>query len=245
MLPIAMPFCLILTCGSRYADRRRMLNPATKSEGFAQQRESMVEVQLRARGIYDERVLAAMARVPRHEFVPEEYWDQAYEDHPLPIGEGQTVSQPYIVAIMLQAVSLAGTETVLEIGTGSGYQAAVLGELAKRVHTIERHASLAHCAKAVLHRLAYSNLTVHVGDGSQGLPEHAPFDAIVVSAAAPRIPPSLFEQLRNGGRLAIPVGPASAQEFQLVRKEHGMMAITRLEGCRFVPLIGCQGYPED
>lgn len=205
----------------------------------------MVEVQLRARGVYDERVLAAMARVPRHEFVSEEYWHQAYEDHPLPIGEGQTVSQPYIVAIMLEAVSLNRSETVLEIGTGSGYQAAVLAELAQRVHTIERHACLADSAQTVLHRLGYSNVTVHVGDGSQGLPQHAPFDAIVVSAAAPRIPPSLFEQLRDGGRLAIPVGPTYAQEFQLVRKEHGMMAITRLEGCRFVPLIGCQGYPED
>lgn len=205
----------------------------------------MVEVQLRARGIYDERVLAAMARVPRHEFVAEEYWDQAYEDHPLPISEGQTVSQPYIVAIMLQAVALTGNETVLEIGTGSGYEAAVLGELAQRVHTVERHASLADSAEAVLHRLGYNNATVHIGDGSQGLPDLAPFDAIVVSAAAPKIPPSLFAQMCEGGRLAIPVGPAYAQEFQLVRKEQGMMAITRLEGCRFVPLIGCQGYPED
>jgi len=205
----------------------------------------MVELQLRARGIYDERVLAAMARVPRHEFVSEEYWNQAYEDHPLPIGEGQTISQPYIVAIMLQAASLSGAETVLEVGTGSGYQAAVLARLAQRVHTVERHASLAHSAEAVLQRLGYSNVKVHVGDGSQGLPEHAPFDAIVVSAAAPRIPPSLFGQLCEGGRLAIPVGPAYAQEFQLVRKKHGQMEITRLEGCRFVPLIGCQGYPED
>lgn len=205
----------------------------------------MVEVQLRARGIYDERVLAAMARVPRHEFVAEEYWDRAYEDHPLPIGEGQTVSQPYIVAIMLQSLSLKGPETVLEIGTGSGYEAAVLAELAERVHTIERHDSLASSAKAVLQRLGYSNVTVHVGDGSQGLAEHAPFDAIVVSAAAPRIPASLFGQLGEGGRMAIPVGPAFTQEFQLVRKEYGEMSITRLDPCRFVPLIGSQGYPED
>jgi len=222
-----------------------MLNPAIKPEAFAQQREQMVEVQLRARGIYDERVLAAMGRVLRHEFVSQEYWNQTYEDHPLPIGEGQTVSQPYIVAIMLQAVSLTGSEVVLEIGTGSGYQAAVLGELAKTVYTIERHASLAHSAEAVLQRLGYSNVTVHVGDGSQGLAQHAPFDAIVVSAAAPRVPPSLFEQLREGGRMAIPVGPTYTQEFQLARKEHGEMSITRLDPCRFVPLIGCQGYPED
>jgi protein-L-isoaspartate(D-aspartate) O-methyltransferase len=215
-----------------------------KAESLAKQRKNMVEVQLRARGIYDQRVLAAMAHVPRHEFVSEEYWDQAYEDHPLPIGENQTVSQPYIVAIMLQAVSLSGSETVLEVGTGSGYEAAVIGELAQQVYTIERHASLARTAEAVLQRLGYNNVTVCVGDGSQGLPAHAPYDAVVVSAAAPRVPPSLFEQLREGGRMAIPVGPAYSQEFQLVRKEHGEMAITRLDACRFVPLIGCQGYPE-
>jgi protein-L-isoaspartate(D-aspartate) O-methyltransferase len=204
----------------------------------------MVEVQLRARGLRDRRVLAAMAHVPRHEFVAEEYWDQAYEDHPLPIAEGQTISQPYIVAIMLQALSLEGTETVLEVGTGSGYQAAVLAELAPRVYTIERRAFLAHSAQAVLKRLGYDNVTVHIGDGSQGLGEHAPYDVIVVAAAAPRIPLPLFEQLREGGRMAIPVGPAYAQEFQLVRKESGGMVINKLESCRFVPLIGCQGYPE-
>jgi protein-L-isoaspartate(D-aspartate) O-methyltransferase len=204
----------------------------------------MVEVQLRARGIYDERVLAAMARVPRHEFVAEDYWNQAYEDHPVPIGEGQTISQPYIVAIMLQALSLTGSEIVLEVGTGSGYQAAVLAELALRIYTIERHASLARSAEAILLRLGYSNVSVHTGDGSQGLPEYAPFDAIVVSAAAPRIPPSLFEQMREGGRMAIPVGPPYSQEFQIVRKEHSEMVVTRLDACRFVPLIGCQGYPE-
>ena len=215
-----------------------------KAESFAKQRKSMVELQLRTRGIYDSRVLAAMAHVPRHEFVSEEYWEQAYDDHPLPIGENQTVSQPYIVAVMLQAVSLSGPETVLEIGTGSGYEAALLAELARKVYTVERHASLAHSAEAVLQRLGYNNVTVHVGDGSQGLPAYAPFDAIVVSAAAPRIPSSLFEQLREGGRIAIPVGPAYSQEFQLVQKEHGAMAITRLDACRFVPLIGCQGYPE-
>lgn len=214
------------------------------ADAFAKQRESMVEVQLRARGIQDLRVLAAMARVPRHEFVSREYWDQAYEDHPVPIAEGQTVSQPFIVALMLQALSLEGTETVLEVGTGSGYEAALLADLAHRVYTIERHASLARSAETVLLRLGYSNVTVHVGDGSQGLPEHAPFHAIVVSAAAPRVPPPLFEQLGEGGRMAIPVGPSYAQEFQLVRKEHGEMVVTTLEACRFVPLIGCQGYPE-
>jgi protein-L-isoaspartate(D-aspartate) O-methyltransferase len=220
------------------------MDPLIKTDAFTRQRQSMVDEQLRARGIHDQRVLAAMACVPRHEFVAEEYWNQAYEDHPLPIGEEQTISQPYIVAIMLQALELSGTETVLEVGTGSGYQAAVLAELGRQVYTIERHPSLARSAEAVLQRLGYSNVAVQVGDGSQGFREHAPYDAIVVSAAAPRIPPSLFEQLREGGRMAIPVGPAYAQEFQLVGKESGEMAIRKLEGCRFVPLIGCQGYPE-
>ncbi|HTZ97497.1 MAG TPA: protein-L-isoaspartate(D-aspartate) O-methyltransferase [Terriglobales bacterium] len=220
------------------------MDPLIKTDAFTRQRQSMVDEQLRARGIHDQRVLTAMACVPRHEFVAEEYWNQAYEDHPLPIGEEQTISQPYIVAIMLQALELSGTETVLEVGTGSGYQAAVLAELSRQVYTIERHPSLARSAEAVLQRLGYSNVAVQVGDGSQGFREHAPYDAIVVSAAAPRIPPSLFEQLREGGRMAIPVGPAYAQEFQLVGKESGEMAIRKLEGCRFVPLIGCQGYPE-
>lgn len=215
-----------------------------KTDAFTRQQQSMVDEQLRARGIYDERVLAAMARVPRHEFVSAEYWNQAYEDHPLPIAEGQTISQPYIVAIMLQALELSGPETVLEVGTGSGYQAAVLAGLSTQVYTIERHPSLARSAEAVLQRLGYSNVVVQVGDGSQGFLEHAPYDAIVVAAAAPRIPPSLFEQLREGGRMAIPVGPAYAQEFQLVRNRAGEMVIHKLEGCRFVPLIGCQGYPE-
>jgi protein-L-isoaspartate(D-aspartate) O-methyltransferase len=220
------------------------VGPELKSEGFAEERQGMVELQLRARGIYDQRVLTAMSRVPRHEFVPKEYWGQAYEDHPIPIGEGQTISQPYIVALMLQAMSFEGSEIVLEVGTGSGYQAAVLAELAQRVYTIERHAKLARVAETVLLRVGYSNVTVHLGDGSQGLPEHAPFEAIVVSAAAPRVPASLFEQLSEGGRMAISVGPAHAQEFQLVRKEQGEKMIVRLDACRFVPLIGCEGYPE-
>lgn len=213
-------------------------------ERFAGQRRTMVAVQLRARGIRDERVLAAMARVPRHEFVAQEYYEQAYEDHPVPIGEGQTLSQPFIVALMLEALSLAGPETVLEVGTGSGYQAALLAELVRMVYTVERHESLARSAEDVLGRLGYSNIRVLVRDGSQGLPEHAPFDAIVVSAAAPRIPQALFEQLREGGRMIVPVGPAQAQELLLVGKQEGRSMISNLEGCRFVPLIGEHGYQE-
>lgn len=215
-----------------------------ETEHFATQRENMLNTQLRARGIGDPRVLAAMAHVPRHEFVAEEYRSQAYGDYPLPIGEGQTLSQPYIVALMLEALALTGSETVLEVGTGSGYQTALLAELAKHVYSIERHGSLAQSAEATLTRLGYRNVTVLVGDGSQGLPEKAPFDAIVVSAAAPRVPQALFEHLREQGRMVIPVGPADAQELQLVQKREGRAVVTILEGCRFVPLIGGQGYPD-
>jgi protein-L-isoaspartate(D-aspartate) O-methyltransferase len=209
---------------------------------FAADRQNMVDSQLRARGIRDPRVLDAMAGVPRHEFVAERYRDQAYEDHPIPIGEGQTVSQPYIVALMLETLSLDPSSRVLEIGTGSGYQTAVLAELSAHVFSVERHPLLAHEAEAALERLGYSNVSVIVGDGSQGLAQFALFDAIVVSAAAPRIPSALFEQLQEGGRMIIPVGPAEAQELQLVRKHQGQPIIDRLEGCRFVPLIGGQGY---
>src|SRR5579862_106743 len=157
------------------------VSPENDAGKFVAQRELMVATQLRARGISDQRVLAAMAHVPRHLFVAEEYRDQAYEDHPVPIGEGQTLSQPYIVAIMLQALSLAGTEKVLEIGTGSGYQTALLAELAAEVYSVERHASLADSAERALAALGYRNIHVIVGDGSQGLPQYAPFHAIVVS----------------------------------------------------------------
>jgi len=204
----------------------------------------MVKAQLQARGIRDERVLAAMAKVPRHEFVAPEYRKQAYEDHPLPIGKEQTLSQPYIVAIMLEALELRGSEIVLEVGTGSGYQTALLAELAQRVYSIERHESLAREAEARLLPLGYNNVTVIVGDGSQGLMQSAPFDAVIVSAAAPRVPTSLVEQLREGGRMVVPVGPAQSQELLLVRKQEGDAVVKTLEGCRFVPLIGGQGYAE-
>jgi protein-L-isoaspartate(D-aspartate) O-methyltransferase len=212
------------------------------ADSFVAQRRSMVESQLRARGIRDERVLAAMLSVPRHEFVPEEYREQAYEDHPVPIGEGQTLSQPYVVAVMLEALALNPADTVLEVGTGSGYQTALLAELTKQVYSVERHASLARAAQAILARLGCANVEVLVGDGSNGLPERAPLDAIIVSAAAPQIPHPLFEQLREGGRMVIPVGPAHAQELQLVRKQAGKAVVAILEGCRFVPLIGSEGY---
>lgn len=215
----------------------------TQADRLAAARQEMVRTQLYGRGIRDVRVLDAMARVPRHEFVDARYRDQAYEDHPIPIAEGQTVSQPYIVAITLEALALEPSHVVLEIGTGSGYQTALLAELAGHVYSVERHATLARAAEGTLARLGYTNVTVVVGDGSQGLAAHAAFDAIAVSAAAPEIPASLFEQLREGGRIVIPVGPAEAQELQLVRKCEGKPLVTVLEGCRFVPLIGGQGYP--
>ena len=197
----------------------------------------MVDDDLRARGITDERVLDAMLRVPRHEFVPERYRDQAYQDHPLPIGEGQTISQPYIVAIMLEALNLSSTDKVIEIGTGSGYVTALLAELTAQVFSVERHAALAAEARQVLSALGYANVKVITGDGSQGFPQCAPYDAIIVSAAAFDLPYPLLSQLVEGGRMIIPVGPPDAQQLQLVRMESGRPLITRREPCRFVPLI--------
>ena len=208
-----------------------------QSDRFSVERENMVETQLAARGIRDERVLSAMARVPRHEFVSERYREQAYGDHPIPIAEGQTVSQPYIVALMLEVLNLEPNAKVLEVGTGSGYMTALLAELASHVYSIERHARLAHEAGATLARLGYSNVTILTGDGSQGLPEFAPYDGIVVSAAASQIPGALIQQLSEGGRMVIPVGPPDAQELQLVVSHEGRTIVHRLDGCRFVPLI--------
>jgi protein-L-isoaspartate(D-aspartate) O-methyltransferase len=214
----------------------------TESGQFARERAEMVQVQLRERGIRDERVLDAMLRIPRHEFVLPEYRSQAYEDRPLPIGEAQTISQPFIIAVSLQALALQGTESVLEVGTGSGYQTALLAQIARDVYSIERHSSLARSAEAILARLGLNNVRVVVGDGSHGLLEHSPFDAIVVGAAAPSLPRSLFHQLSENGRMVIPIGPPQAQQLQLVRKRDGKPIIEVLEGCRFVPLVGAEGY---
>jgi protein-L-isoaspartate(D-aspartate) O-methyltransferase len=209
---------------------------------FARERAEMVSFQLRNRGIQDQRVLAAMAQVPRHEFVPDNLRSQAYDDHPLPIGHEQTISQPYIVALMLQYLAVAGDSVVLEIGTGSGYQTALLAELAARVYSVERHRPLADAASAILSRLGYSNVSIVVADGNSGLPDHAPYDRIVVSAAAHTIPPALLAQLREDGRMILPVGSEQSQELQLLRKKEGTAVISSLEGCRFVPLMA--GTPE-
>ena len=177
------------------------------------ERRQMVQSQLRARGIRDERVLEAMLRIPRQEFVSAEFESQAYADHPIPIGENQTISQPFIVAVSLQALSLQGGESVLEVGTGSGYQTALLAVLAHQVNSIERHQTLARSAEAVLVKLGLNNVKIVVGDGTHGLPEFAPYDVILVSAAAPSTPRSLLDQLAEEGRMVIPVGPPHAQEL--------------------------------
>lgn len=212
-------------------------------DSYAGERLSMVETQLRRRGIHDQRVLDAMLRVPRHEFVPEPYRTQAYEDHPIPIGEEQTISQPFIVAASLQALALVGSESVLEVGTGSGYQTALLALLATTVYSIERHASLAHGAETTLARLGFSNVKIAVGDGSQGWRDYAPYDAMLVSAAAPSLPQSLVAQLSSeSGKMVIPVGLPHSQALQLVRKREGQYTVETIEGCRFVPLVGAEGY---
>ncbi len=206
-------------------------------DSLQRQREKMVRVQLAERGIRDLRVLDAMRNVPRHEFVPESFRQEAYEDHPLPIGEGQTISQPYIVAAMLEHLGLQSTDRVLEVGTGSGYVTALLSLLCAEVYSVERHAQLAASAESTLHRLKYRNVKIRVGDGIQGWAEYAPFDAILVSAATPEMPPALFDQLREGGRMVVPVGPPFSQELQLIRKVDGQPEVNILEGCRFVPLV--------
>jgi protein-L-isoaspartate(D-aspartate) O-methyltransferase len=209
---------------------------------FLAERHSMVEQQLRQRGIHDERVLAAMNKVPRHEFVPSQDWPEAYSDHPIAIGEQQTTSQPYMIAAMLQAAELTPLDHVLEVGAGSGYQTALLAELASQVFAVERHSTLVEQARAVLERLGYKNIMLVAGDGTLGLPQYAPFNAIVVSAAAPQLPPALVEQIAIGGRLVIPVGDVNSQVLQVVEKHSDGVAVRCLEGCRFVPLIGQQGF---
>jgi protein-L-isoaspartate(D-aspartate) O-methyltransferase len=207
------------------------------SDPQVEARRQMVDSQLISRGISDPRVLDAMLRVPRHEFVAASNRDRAYEDHPLPIGEGQTISQPYVVALMLESLQLTAADTVLEVGTGSGYATALLAELTANVFSIERHASLAANARAVLASLVYTNVRVFTGDGTLGLPDHASFDAILVSAASFDVPPALLSQLREAGRLIIPVGPPDSQQLHLIRIINGQPAVSLRDPVRFVPLI--------
>jgi len=214
-------------------------------EVFSQQRIKMVEQQLAKRGIRDERVLAAIRSVPRHLFVPEAESAQAYEDSPLPIGQGQTISQPYIVAYMLQALHLNGDEKVLEIGTGSGYQAALLGEIANEVHTVERFADLAEQARGILAQLGYQNVHVHHADGSAGLPDYAPYNAIIVAASAPIVPQPLLAQMALGGRLLLPVGEPGHQVLQLWTRRGDEFDREDLVPVAFVPLVGAHGWKEN
>jgi len=220
------------------------LTARSSSDHYAEQRDFMVEHQLRRRGIKDERVLRAMATVPREEFVPPQLHDAAYSDEPLGIGGGQTISQPYIVASMSAALYLLGSEKVLEIGAGSGYQAAVLSLLAKEVYSIEVRAELANSAAERLRRLGFHNVHVHCGDGTSGLKEFAPFDAILVAAAAPTVPEPLLEQLADGGRIIVPVGPEEQQYLILMTRHGNEFTSERREACRFVPLIGRFGWKD-
>jgi protein-L-isoaspartate(D-aspartate) O-methyltransferase len=218
-------------------------------KAYNQQRAEMVSRQLRGRGIRDQRVLQAMLEVPRHEFVAPEFRHQAYDDRPLPIGAGQTISQPYMVAIMTESLGLRGHEKVLEIGTGSGYQAAVLARLAARVYTIERERELVDTARGILGRLAeaglleLSRLELIEGDGTEGYAAAAPYDGILVAAAAPSVPRALEEQLAEGGRLVIPVGNLDYQQLRLIRRVSGQLAASVVNECRFVPLVGRHGWP--
>jgi protein-L-isoaspartate(D-aspartate) O-methyltransferase len=202
----------------------------------------MVDEQLRGRDIVDERVLDAMERVPRELFVPEELRDRAFEDAALPIGAGQTISQPYMVARIAEELGLDGDERVLDVGTGSGYQAALLAELADEVHTIERIPELAEQARANLAAAGFDNVAVYVGDGSRGLPEQAPFDVIAVAAAAPTFPQALYDQLRPGGRLVVPVGGRRGQRLEVIVRSPEGPAVIRSVPCRFVPLVGEEGF---
>jgi protein-L-isoaspartate(D-aspartate) O-methyltransferase len=226
----------LLGCGVRSDHSNQM----TTESGWAEARQGMVAQQLAApgRGIRDERVLAAMGKVPRHEFVPEASRHDAYGDFPLPIGYGQTISQPYIVAFMTEQLVPKATDKVLEVGTGSGYQAAVLAELVAEVYTIEIVEPLAIRAEKDLRRLGYRNVRVGHGDGYQGWPEAAPFDAIIVTCAPERVPEPLVEQLKDGGRMIIPVGPAGDQQLILLRKQAGRLQRQSVLPVRFVPMTG-------
>lgn len=212
---------------------------------FEQARFAMVEDKIARRGIKDRRVLRAMEKVPRHFFVDEALIPQAYNDHPLPIGENQTISQPFIVALMLEALELKGTEKVLEIGTGSGYQTALLAELTGQVFSVERIGSLVEKAKSRLDFLGYNNVKIKISDGTLGWEEEKPFDRIIVSASAPSIPSPYLEQLNDNGIIVIPVGNVDSQELLKVKKSAGVIKFENLGECRFVKLLGKYGWKED
>ncbi len=235
---IFLIFILVLVFGAYFLSQKN--NNAQEKSPYADQRKMMVENHLRERDITDETVLRVMGNVPRHAFVPYDLRDMAYTDQPLPIGEGQTISQPYVVAFMTQALELQGDEKVLEIGTGSGYQAAVLGEIVDEVYTIEIFESLGRRAGDILDSLGYDNVHLRIGDGYAGWASQAPFDAIIVTAAPKEIPQPLKDQLAEGGRMVVPIGSIS-QELMLLRKESGEMKQYNLLPVRFVPMIDKDG----
>ena len=212
---------------------------------FVVLRKRMVEEQLIPRGIKNQRLLDAFYKVERHKFVPEDLRGSAYADFPVPIGEGQTISQPYIVALMTQCLDLTGEEKVLEIGTGSGYQSAILAELAKEVYTIERYANLAKRAETILKESGYKNITIKVGDGTLGWKEIAPFDRIIITAASPRIPLPLTEQINESGKMVLPLGEPLSQVLTVVEKKKEKLESIQVCGCVFVPLIGKYGWKEN
>ncbi len=213
-----------------------------EEDHFGRLRKNMVKHQIASRAVKEHRVLDAMSRVPRHLFVPENLADRAYDDSPLPIGDGQTISQPYMVAWMTELLEVATGDKVLEIGTGSGYQAAILCELAGEVLSIEKYSSLARDAGELLHSLGYRNIRIRVGDGTLGWPEEAPFDGIMVTAGAPSVPQPLLEQLADGGRLVIPVGPSGMQMLNVIRRKGNEYQASDEGTCVFVPLVGKFGW---
>lgn len=213
-----------------------------KNVNFGELRKTMVEEQLIPRGISNKKVLDAFKKVPRHEFVPIEHVENAYDDYPLPIGEGQTISQPYMAALMTECLGLRGGEKILEIGTGSGYQMAILAEIAKEVYSVERCEGLAAAAGNTMDRLGYKNYKIKVGDGTLGWEEHAPYDGIVVTAGAPGIPESLVKQLRETGRLVMPIGSSFSQVLTVVEKSDSAIKTTAICDCVFVPLVGKDGW---
>jgi len=217
---------------------------ANPGDAYERARAEMVERQIASRGVNDPRVLDAMRHVPRHAFVPPESIDRAHEDHAMPIGQGQAISQPYMVAVMTQLLDLKPEDRVLEIGTGSGYQAAILAMLAREVVSVERVSSLAEAARRRLHALGYNNVIVVVGDGTLGCSEHAPYDAIIVTAGGPHVPETLKKQLAVNGRLVCPVGPREVQHLAVIRRTEAGLQETPGIGCVFVPLVGVEGWTE-
>lgn len=238
-MPLSLLCMVALICflSCKPGDDAKGRDGTAGGDDIQAERNRMVDEQIVRRGVSDVQVLAAMRKVPRHEFVPESYREYAYADEPLPIGEGQTISQPYIVALMTESLRIGKDSRVLEIGTGSGYQAAVLAEIAKEVYSIEIIESLASGAKATLERLGYDNVHVRAGDGYRGWPEKAPFDAIIVTAAPPHIPEPLIEQLNVGGRLSIPVGDVYQELVLITKTEDGVVKKDVLP-VRFVPMTG-------